>query len=108
MLSVVQANGPIRTLPYLHYPLTVDYQVLLTKGTGSHTETTVILYGRKFDSDSWTQIGATATSGTITTTATVTIAGLAPVRYREFKVSLTGTGTGTTTISEQRFKIWNE
>lgn len=86
-------------------PIAVDYQVLLTKGTGSHTETTVVLSGRKFSSDTWTEIG-TGLSGTITTTALVTISFPGTLQYREFKVEFTGTGTGTTTISNQQFKIW--
>jgi hypothetical protein len=89
-------------------PITIDYQVLLTKGTLNHTATTVVLYGRKFSGDAWVQVGSTSLSGAIVTTATVSIPVLSPVRYREFKASLTGTGTGTTTISEQRFKFWNE
>jgi type IV secretory pathway ATPase VirB11/archaellum biosynthesis ATPase len=86
-------------------PIAIDYQVLLTKGTGSQTETTVVLSGRKFSSDTWTDI-VTALSGTITTTALVTLTFPGANQYREFKVAFTGEGTGTTTISNQQFKIW--
>lgn len=86
-------------------PVAIDYQVLLTKGTGSQTECAVVLYGRKFSSDSWTTIDSDL-AGTITTTATVTLSFPGTLQYREFKVAFTGTGTGTTTISNQQFKVW--
>lgn len=89
-----------------NHPVTLDFEVLLTKGTGSHTDMSVALYGRKFDGDSWTQIGTTQTTGTITTTATVTFNVTTHLRYRQFKLSYTGTGIGTTTISDQYFKVW--
>lgn len=88
-----------------NYPLAVDYQVLLTKGTGSQTEMAVVLYGRKFSSDDWTTIDSDL-AGVITTTATVTLNFPGTLQYREFKVAFTGTGTGTTTISNQQIKVW--
>lgn len=86
-------------------PVAVDYKVLLTKGTGSHTETTVVLSGRKFTGDTWVAI-ATGLSGAITTTGTVSLSFPGTLQYREFKVNFTCTGTGTTTISNQEFKVW--
>ena len=88
------------------YPSSQDYQVLLTKGTGTHTDMSVQLSGRKFSGDSWTTIGSAVTSGTITTTYLLTISNIVPTRWREFKVAFTGTGIGTTTISSQTFKLW--
>jgi hypothetical protein len=88
------------------YPTSQDYQVLLTKGTGSQTDMSVQLSGRKFSGDSWTTLGAAVTSGTIATTYLLTISQPTPVRYREFKVAFTGTGNGTTTISSQTMKLW--
>lgn len=87
-------------------PISVDYQVLLTKGTGSHTDMSVQLYGRKFSGDAWSAIGPAVTSGTITTTYLLTVSHPGNVQYREFKLGFTGTGTGTTTISNQQFKVW--
>jgi hypothetical protein len=86
-------------------PISLNYTVLLTKGTGSHTETTVQLYGKCFSGDAWVLID-TGLSGTITTTATVTIKVTTHLQYRYFKTLLTGTGTGTTKITKQEFKIW--
>jgi len=89
-----------------NYPISVDYQVLLTKGTGSHTDMSVQLYGRKFSGDAWSAIGVPVTSGTITTTYLLTVSYPGNLQYREFKAEFTGTGTGTTTISSQTFKCW--
>jgi hypothetical protein len=89
-----------------NYPIAVDYQVLLTKGTGSHTDMSVQLYGRKFSGDGWTSIGVPVTSGTITTTYLLTVSYPGNLQYREFKLGFTGTGTGTTTVSNQQFKVW--
>jgi hypothetical protein len=86
-------------------PISINYSCLLTKGTGSHTETTVQLYGKCFTGDDWTLID-TGLSGTITTTATVSLKETNHLQYRYFKVLLTGTGTGTTVITSQNFKIW--
>lgn len=91
---------------YKNYPLTQDFEVTLTKGTGTVTNVAVTLYGRKFAGDDWTQIGTALASGTITTTYTGTISNTLVNRYRQFKVLYQGTGTGTTTISTQIFKIW--
>lgn len=86
-------------------PMSVNYCVDLTKGTGSHTDCTVVLYGKCFDGDSWTTI-ATGSSGTITTTYHLELKSEVPRRFRQFKIKFTGTGTGTTTISSQEFKYW--
>jgi len=87
-------------------PATQDYQVNLDSLSGDHTNIAIKLYGRKFDDDSWTQIGSTVNS--TDSTATETISNTGPNRYRQYKVEFTGTGTGTTTIDWQKFKIWNE
>ena len=86
-------------------PISLTYSALLTKGTGSHTETTVQLYGKCFTGDDWVLI-TTALSGTITTTYNLTINVTTHLQYRYFKVLFTGTGTGTTKITSQNFKIW--
>jgi len=87
-------------------PATQDYQVNLDSLAGNHTNIAIALYGRKFDDDSWSQIGSTVNS--TDGTAIETISNTAPNRYRQYKVLFTGTGTGTTTIDWQKFKIWNE
>lgn len=85
---------------------TQDFCVTLTKGTGSHSNIDVTLYGRKFSTTDWVQIGSTISSGVITTTYTGTISNTVHNRYREYKVLYQGTGTGTTTISNQELKTW--
>jgi hypothetical protein len=85
---------------------TQDYQVNLDSLSGNHTNIAIKLYGRKFDSDSWTQIGTTVNS--TDSTATETISNTAPNRYRQYKAEFSPTGTGVTTIDFQILKIWNE
>jgi len=92
-----------------NFTATQDFQVNLDSLSGDHTNVAVSLYGRKFSTDSWTQIGSTvdwlgATGGD----TTITISNTSINRYREYKFNLLGTGTGTTTIDWQQFKIWNE
>jgi hypothetical protein len=86
-------------------PISLNYSCLLTKGTGSHTETTVQLYGKCFVGDAWTLID-TGLSGTITTTYNLEIKVTNHLQYRYFKVLFTGTGIGTTVITNQNFKVW--
>lgn len=88
-------------------PVTINYVVDLTKGTGSHTDCSVVLYGKCFNGDSWETIDS-GTTGTITTTYHLELSTSVPKRYRYFKVAFTGTGVGTTTISSQEFKLWFE
>jgi hypothetical protein len=86
-------------------PISLNYSCLLTKGTGSHTETTVQLYGKCFVGDAWVLID-TGLSGTITTTYNLEIKVTNHLQYRYFKVLFTGTGVGTTVIMNQNFKVW--
>jgi hypothetical protein len=86
-------------------PISVNYSCLLTKGTGSHTETTVQFYGKCFSGDAWTLID-TGLSGTITSTYNLEIKVTNHLQYRYFKVLFTGTGNGTTVITNQNIKIW--
>jgi len=89
-----------------HYPSSIDYQVNLDSVSGNHTNIAISLYGRKFDDDTWVQIGSTVNS--TDGTATETISNTNQNRYRQFKVLFTPTGTGVTTIDFQRFKLWLE
>ena len=86
-------------------PVSVNYSATLTKLTGTHTDVTVVLYGKCFSGDAWVSIGSVA-SGEISTTYAVTIKSTATLQYRYFKTEFTGTGTATTSITAQQFKIW--
>lgn len=83
-----------------------DFQCVLEEGTGSHTNVAVALYGRKFDDDSWVQIGSTVNWTLSTADTTITISNTAYNAYRYYKASFTGTGTGTSTIDQMKFKQW--
>jgi len=87
-------------------PTTQDFQVNLDSLAGNHTNIAIKLYGRKFSSDSWTQISSTVNS--TTGTATETISNTVMNRFRQYKSEFTGTGTGTTIIDFQILKLWKE
>jgi len=87
---------------------TQDFEVHLDTLVSGHTNVAVSLYGRKFTSDSWEQIGSTVNWAITTADTTILISNTSINRYRDYKLNYTGTGTGTTTIANQQFKIWNE
>jgi len=89
-------------------PSTQDFEFHLDSLSGNHTNVAVSVYGRKFTSDSWTQIGSTVNWAGTTSDTTILISNTSINRYREFKSNFVGTGTGTTTIANQIIKIWYE
>ena len=89
-------------------PATQDFQVNLDSLTGNHTNVAVSLWGRKFENDSWSQIGSTVNWAGTTSDTTITISNVSINRYRFLKTNFTPTGTGTSTIDSQNLKIWNE
>ena len=90
------------------FPATQDVEINLDTLVSGQTNVAVSLWGRKFSSDSWTQIGSTVNWTFTTGDTTIIISNTAHNRYREYKTNFLGTGTGTTTIDFQKFKIWNE
>lgn len=91
---------------YTDWTTTQDVQVHLDSLAGNHTNVAVALYGRKWSTNSWTQIGLTVNWKGTTTDTTVTISNATAARWREYKLLLTGTGTGTTTMSGFKLKVW--
>jgi len=93
-----------------HNVATQDLLVKLDSLTGNHTYIAVGLYGRKFDTSAWVQIGSTVTwKGTTSShDTTLVISNTTGNRYRDYKVSYTGTGTGTSRITLQQFKLYFE
>ena len=88
-----------------HYLSFQDFQVVLKKGTGTQSRVDVTLYGRKFDNDSWVQIGTSNWQHGVNDSI-VTISSGKQNAYRQFKVNYAGTGTGTSTIDRQTLKLW--
>jgi len=86
------------------YNSTQIFTCILDSTSGNHTNIAVSLWGREFDTSSWTQIGSTVNS--TAGTDTVTIINTSFTAYREFKFNYLGTGTGTSTIQNQEFKMF--
>jgi len=90
-------------------PTTQDFQCNIDSVSGDHTNIAITLYGRKFDDDSWTQIGSTVNSThTATHTVTSIISNTILNRYRQYKSEFVLTGTGVSTLDFQILKLWNE
>jgi hypothetical protein len=93
-----------------HKAGTQDFLCHLDSLAGDHTNVSVALWGRKFDTSAWVAIGSAVnwkgtTSGHDTT---IVISNATANRYRAYKIVYTGTGTGTTTITTQQFKLYLE
>lgn len=91
-----------------HYPATQDFLCNLDSLAGDHTNVAVAVYGRKFDTAAWAQIGSTINWTGSTSDTTIVFSNATANRYRSYKVEYTGTGTGTTTIDLQQFKLFLE
>ena len=88
------------------FTTTQDYQVQLDSVSGDHTNVAVALYGQKFATSAWTQIGSTVNWAGTTADTTILISNTTANRFRKYKVVFIGTGTGVSTISNQEFKLW--
>ena len=88
------------------YPATQDYLCQLDSTSGDHTDVAVALYGQKFPTSAWVQIGSTVNWVGTTSDTTIVISNATANRYRKYKVVFTGTGTGVTTVDSQEFKLY--
>jgi hypothetical protein len=91
-----------------HMPATQDYLCQLDSTSGDHTNVAVELYGQKFNTGAWAQIGSTVNWAGTTADTTIIISNATANRYRRYKAKFTGTGTGVTTIDSQEFKLYRE
>lgn len=73
-------------------PATQDVLLKLTKVSGT-PRVAAKLYGRKFTTSDWTQIGSTVTWYATATDTTIVISNATDNRYREYKTELTTTAT---------------
>jgi hypothetical protein len=90
-----------------HMPATQDYLVQIDSTSGNHTNVAIELYGQKFNTGAWAQIGSTV-NWTGSSDTTVIISNATANRYRRYKAKFTGTGTGVSTIDSQEFKLYRE
>lgn len=90
------------------FKTTQDYLCQLDSTSGNHTNVAVALYGQKFETAVWTQIGSTVNWKGTTADTTIVISNATANRYRKYKVTFTGTGAGVTTVDSQEFKLYLE
>lgn len=90
------------------FPTTQDYLCQLDSTSGNHTNVAVALYGQKFETAAWSQIGSTVNWKGTTADTTIVISNATANRYRKYKAVFTGTGTGVTTVDSQEFKLYLE
>jgi len=86
-----------------------DYQVNIDSVSGTPNYK-VQLYGRLFESDSWSAIGsAVEWLGTGADTTIIISEHSTAVFYRQLQARITGqAGTGAATVDQQDFKVWDE
>jgi hypothetical protein len=91
-----------------NWTCTQDFLVNLDSLAGNHTNVAVALYGKKFSTSAYAQIGSTVNWAGTTSDTTIVISNATANRYRFYKVIYTGTGTGTSTIDIQAMKLYYE
>lgn len=90
------------------FAATQDYLIQLDSVSGNHTNVAVALYGAKFETTAYSQIGSTVNWKGTTADTTIVISNASANRYRYYKVVVTGTGTGVTKVDSQEFKVYNQ
>jgi hypothetical protein len=91
------------------YPATQAYEINIDSTSGDHTNVAVSLYGKIYDTDSWTQIGSTVNWKQYNPDhdTTILIHNTTANTYNYYMVKVLGTGTGVSTIDIQKMKIWS-
>lgn len=90
------------------FAATQDYLIQLDSVSGNHTNVAVALYGSKFATTTYSQIGSTVNWKGITADTTIVISNATANRYRYYKVVITGTGTGVSKVDAQELKLYNQ
>lgn len=108
-------NTTVRTFVYLapqDFAATQDYLIHLDSVSGNHTNVAVALYGAKFSSSAYSQIGSTVNywgqGAGVSNDTTIVISNATANRYRYYKVTVTGTGTGVTKVDSQELKLYDQ
>lgn len=102
-------NTTARTFIFLagnEFPATQDYLIHLDSVSGNHTNVAVALYGSKFATSAFSQIGSTINWKGVSADTTIVISNASANRYRYYKVTVTGTGTGVSKVDSQELKLY--
>ena len=91
-----------------HYPTTQDLIIHLDSVSGGAHTTTVKLFGTKFTTEGWTQIGSTVTWKATTADTTIVVSNATAARWRAYKVEVVNASGDVTTIDYLKFKFWRE
>ena len=91
-----------------HQPTTQDLIIHLDSISGGAHSTTVKLFGTKFTTEGWTQIGGTITWKATTGDTTILISNATAARWRDYKVEVVNASGDVTTVDWLKFKLWRE
>lgn len=104
-------NTTVRNFIFLapqEFAATQDYLIQLDSVSGNHTNVAVALYGAKFATTAYSQIGSTINWKGVSADTTIVISNASANRYRYYKAVVTGTGTGVTKVDSQELKLYNQ
>lgn len=90
----------------VHNTFTFDAGVNLDKTSGTPTQDSIIVFGRKHPDTNWTRIQAVVWDGT--TNKTVLSSHTTAVRYRYIKIRIKSIGNQVVVADNVWLKIWNQ
>ncbi len=89
-------------------PTTQDLICHLDSLKGGTMTTTVKLYGTKFLTEGWTQIGSTITWKATTGDTTIIISNATAARWRDYKIIFHVASGDSVRVDYSKFKLWRE
>lgn len=87
---------------------TEDFICHLDSIKGGAMTTTVKLYGTKFTTEGWTQIGSTITWKATTGDTTIVISNATAARWRDYKMLFHVASGDSVVVDYTKFKIWKD
>jgi len=91
-----------------HQPTTQDLIIHIDSISGGAHATTVKLFGTKFTTEGWTQIGSTITWKATTGDTTILISNATAARWRDYKIEVVNASGDVSKIDYWKFKLWRE
>lgn len=91
-----------------HYTTTQDLIIHIDSISGGAHATTVKLFGTKFTTEGWTQIGSTITWKATTGDTTILISNATAARWRDYKIEVVNASGDVSKIDYWKFKLWRE